>query len=112
MTEKDVVYALGIPGSYRGHHCLVVGAELAARNPNIIFRATTALYPEIAQIVGSTPKRVERNIRTAIKACWDDGNREFLNQIAGCPLSKRPKPIELIDMIAAYLERENAKSMV
>ena len=110
MTTEDVVFKLGVPGHLKGHQALSIGAALILENSNIRFEATKQLYPEIARIMESKPKNIEHNIRTAIEHCWAPEDHTFLNEIALHTLVDPPKPVELMVMIAAYVERENSKN--
>ena len=52
---------------------------------------------------------IEHDIRTLINVCWE-GNKSFLDEIAGYPLEYKPTNSEFIDMLAYYLreiEEEN-----
>ena len=52
---------------------------------------------------------VEHDIRTLINVCWE-GNKSFLDEIAGYPLEYKPTNSQFIDMLAYYLremEEEN-----
>lgn len=110
MTTEDVVFKLGVPGHIKGHRALSVGAALILENPDIRYEATNALYPEIARIMKSKPKNIEHNIRTAIEKCWAQKDHTFLEEIAMHAMAEPPKPVALMVLIAACVERENSKA--
>ena len=72
-------------------------------------RITKDIYPNLAKKNKSTPTNVEHDIRTLVNVCWE-GNRKFLEEIAGYSLNYKPTNSEFIDMLAYYLreiEEEN-----
>jgi two-component system response regulator (stage 0 sporulation protein A) len=103
MTIETVVRRMGVKGTYQGMKCLICGVELAAENRDLLMAVTKELYPEIARHVGGTGKTVERNLRTVTKVCWERGNREFLNEIAGIRLLVPPTSGEMIDYLVHYI---------
>lgn len=102
---ESVVRRLGIKGTYQGLMCLVYGVELAYDDSELLMAVTKELYPEIARCVGGNGKRVERNLRTVTKVCWEYGDREFLNEIAGFRLCEQPTSREMIDYLVHYVRR-------
>lgn len=112
MTEEarkeiieSVVRKTGIKGTYQGLKCLVRGIDLAYEDRDMLMAVTKELYPEIARSVGGNGKRVERNLRTVARVCWDFGDREFLNEAAGFQLMEQPTSREMIDYLAHYIRR-------
>lgn len=71
-------------------------------DPNRTYLITKDLYWEIARKYKSTPTRVERNIRTAIRICWENA-KEDLEELVGHHLTRRPTNKEFIDHIAFYV---------
>lgn len=65
---------LGMPTGYNGYLPLVEALALLAEDPSQSI--TKVLYPEIAKRIGSGPKAVERNIRSAIEHAWDSRDTE------------------------------------
>ena len=75
MTDpNEMVYnALlmhGACGKRTGHICLQAAVLLMLENPDIMI--TKHLYPAVAAQCGGTKERVERAIRTAITAAWEN----------------------------------------
>ena len=104
-TIESVVRRLGIKGTYQGLKCLVHGVALAYEDQEMLMAVTKELYPEIAHRVGGNGKRVERNLRTVTKVCWEYGDREFLNEVAGFRLGEQPTSREMIDYLVHYIRR-------
>lgn len=94
---------LRIGGTLDGFRYLTTAVAMTVRNPEAIRWVTKGLYIEVAQRHRTTPARVERSIRTAIRMCWERGGRETLDQMAGYHLPQRPTASELIDLVAAHI---------
>lgn len=100
---ESVVRRIGVKGTYQGLKCLVCGVELAYENRELLMAVTKELYPEIARRVGGSGKTVERNLRTVTRVCWESGDRDFLNEIAGLTLRSQPTSGEMIDYLVHYI---------
>lgn len=68
----------------------------------VVEQITKILYPKIAEQHNTTPSRVERGIRTAIKISWDRGNLKKMEQPFGYS-NKKPTNLEFIAAIAEVL---------
>lgn len=99
---------LHISGKLTGLRYLSFAVARAIKNPEATCWITKELYFDIAHRYATTPSRVERSIRTAIKTCWSWGGQEALDQMAGYHLSQRPSATEFIDLVAAYLRLQAA----
>ena len=62
------------------------------------------LYPEIARKYKATVGSVERDIRTVIRVCWENGYDQ-LQSYSLRPLYVRPTAGEFFDILVAYLSR-------
>lgn len=102
------LYRLHIPPNLRGHHYLVYAVDQVVSNPLRVKDVTKDLYPDIAHQYNTTWKAVERNIRSAVLACWNGGGREALQDMAGCPLPERPKTAVFIAIVAAHVDSSRA----
>ena len=99
MTDiYDILSRLGVVRKYLGRDYLAYSIRITLQNENYFFLVTKCLYPDVASHFNTNWKRVERDIRTAVKAAWKS-NR---------PLNDPPKPIEFIDIIVTHLIREKA----
>lgn len=105
MTPTEIVQKLGIHSIYCGYAYIIYAAELASENDGYLLAITKWLYPEIAAHFDTTCSRVERGIRTVVNSCWQDGNIEFLNEMAGHPLCKKPTSGEFIAILSEYLKK-------
>lgn len=100
---ESVVRKTGIKGTYQGLMCLVYGVDLAYDDQELLMAVTKELYPEIARCVGGNGKRVERNLRTVARVCWEYGDRKFLDELAGLHLCAQPTSREMIDYLVHYV---------
>lgn len=94
---------LGITENLKGYHHAAYMLARTVQDPTTATLVTKCLYPETAKRFGCSVDAVERNLRTAIRICWDRGDRDFLLSIAGRPLHRRPTNSAFLGMSAAYL---------
>ncbi len=108
MIERNIehlVRSLGIGATYRGYHYLNYGIKLCLENENYLLFVSRSLYPQIAERFDTSCGSVERSLRTVINVCWEQGNRQLLQEIALHPLSNRPTSSEFLDILTAHLRR-------
>lgn len=102
---RDALALLRIPRSLSGFRYLTIAIVLVLQAPERLERITKEIYPEIARRCGTKVVRTERCMRTAIGRCWEQGNREALDQMAGYHLVKRPTNSEFIDLVSMYISK-------
>lgn len=100
---EHILRRLGFLYSYNGTKNLVDAILICYREPDALTAITKQVYPEIAKRQGTKWRNVERNMRTALDAFWDRGNRALLNDMAGFELRMRPSVGEIINYIVGYL---------
>ena len=97
-NEKAVerlLRSLGIGATYRGYRYLNYGIRLCLADEDYLLAVSKLLYPQIAKYFHTTSSSVERDIRTAVKVCWERGNLTLLQEGAGksySPSGNRPAP--------------------
>ena len=96
--------AIGIPEYYQGERFLYAALQIVQNDPMSLCSITKQVYPDIAKIYHTSASCVERNMRTFVACLWEE--RDYLNRVAGKPLTKRPTNRELISLMAAYLDEE------
>lgn len=101
----EIINDLGIPAHYKGYHYLRDAILMCIRTPHIINFVTRQLYPNVANLYGTTPIRVERAIRNAIETAWKNNADEFKKYFGkSCSVSgKKPTNSEFIAVIADKL---------
>ncbi|MEG1547788.1 MAG: sporulation transcription factor Spo0A [Clostridia bacterium] len=93
---------LGVPAHASGYIYLKTGIDYCVENYGKVLGITTIVYPYIAKVHDSMPKRVERNIRHAIEYAWNYGNIEAQHRIFGYTVTDtkgRPTNKEFIALI-------------
>ena len=103
MTRR-ILNRLGINASVFGYVYIDYAVGLVKQDRELLNHVTSKLYPAVASHFGVSPTSVERTIRYAISNCWEKGNRQLLNDIAGRELTERPYTREFIAMLADYME--------
>lgn len=100
---------LGLNNSYKGFSYLIYGINLAMKNPGILTYICKGLYLEIALHYETSVNCVERNIRTAKEAIWQNGNKTLLIQIFGKSYQYAPPSnAQFIDILAYYIKNQMA----
>ena len=101
---SDLLCSLGITANYTGYYYIRCAVELTAADSSHLVQVTKDLYPTVASRFSSTPSRVERNIRHTAELAWKT-NPELLRQLAGHPMSQRPKTSQFIAILTAEYKR-------
>lgn len=67
---RNCLRELGVPEHLSGYNYLLSAVDLVVRDPTLLRRMMSGLYPAVADRYHSTPQRTERAIRHAIEtAC-------------------------------------------
>ena len=110
MYTHDIDYVirtLGVGATYRGYRYLSNGIELCLTDEEYLLAISKQLYPEIARKYKTTVGSVERDIRTVIRVCWENGYDQ-LQSYSFRPLHVRPTAGEFFDILVAYLSRNKS----
>lgn len=99
---RHVVHIARIPPHLAGCRYLILAIVIVASDPSRIHLVTKDLYYEIAKHFSTSWKSVERNMRWAIDASWDNGGKEALSLMANRHLAERPSPSLFIAIAAEY----------
>lgn len=102
---ESVLTALHIPEDLDGYRYLTFSIMLNIQEPERVRYITKELYPDTAIHFRSTVSRVERAMRTAVKACWNSGGRKTLDRMAGFHLIQRPTNSQFIKFVTRYIRR-------
>ena len=86
---ESLVRRLGICSVYRGYYYLVYAVELVLHDEEYLLFMTKRLYPDIGKHFHTSASNVERSIRTIVTICWNEGNRNLLDRIAGYQLDRK-----------------------
>lgn len=99
------LHRLQISPTLLGHHYLLYAVEQVVMDPLRVKDVTKDLYPDTAHHFDTTWKAVERNIRSAVQSCWNNGGRETLMEIAGMQIAERPKSAVFIAVLAEHVTK-------
>jgi len=94
IAVTQLLHRMGVPPNFKGYNYLRDGVLMVLRDAELLGGALTKrLYPELAEKYKTTPGGVEAAIRNAVLACYERGNREFINELCGHgPRAKRSCP--------------------
>ena len=114
---SNVIKMLGISPSLKGYYAIRDAVKLVVNDSKYIGAITKKLYPDVANLCGTTSHRVERTIRHAVESCWVRGNPEFQCEVFEYGVLDSPFPTssEFITTVADYIklqmeeENENKK---
>lgn len=106
MNAEQLLRRLGISGKLHGFYYAAYMIERVVADPTEILFITKSLYPETAKHFRVSMNSVERNVRTLVDVCWSEGNRAFMEEMAGAALERKPTNGSFIDMAAAYLRKQ------
>lgn len=74
---------LGIQQHLLGYNFIAYGVKYLIDNLDRSPRITKEVYPEIAKVFNSTPHRVERGVRHAITAMFDEVDIDIIYEVFG-----------------------------
>ena len=98
-TIRETLHDVGMPSHVLGFEHSVCSIALLYDNPGLVRYFYKGLYTEVANKVGSTPTRVERNIRHAIEVAWSRYGSEmrdtYFNAISN-PSKANPMTVEFL----------------
>lgn len=103
QKTRQLLCRLGIHSTIRGFHYLNYGLTLCLREEHYLLAIYTHLYADIAHHYGVSRGSVEHCLRTAVAACWNNGNRQLLLEIADYELPQRPTSGEFIAILYEHL---------
>lgn len=93
IKDKDIyllMQDLGIPANLKGYEYLRHAIKFVCEDHSYIHALTKRLYPDIANHLDTTPKRVERAIRHAVDYIITKGNLDIVERYFGhVPANKR-----------------------
>lgn len=106
MDAEQLLRSLGVTGTLKGFRYAIYMIGLVEQDPAATTLITKYLYPETAKHFQVSTGAVERDLRTVIRVCWQKGNRELLDEIAGTHLLAQPTNGVFLDITAAFLRRQ------
>lgn len=103
VAIRTLLKLLGIKPCIKGYDYLIIAIDAVKKKyeRGVTDIGVCKLYEEIANVSGTTSRRVERNIRHAVEMAWNDNQdlmREFLGRIY-----QKPTNSEFIFTVAEHL---------
>lgn len=102
----EAMINFGVMPHLQGYRYLREAIRRTINDPNTLSGVTKVLYPELAKAYKTTPKCVERSMRSALDTAWEHGDASRRNDYFGemtMLLSKRPTNSEFISMVTEFI---------
>ena len=102
----EAMISFGVMPHLQGYRYLREAIRLSIEDPNMLGGVTKVLYPDLAKMYNTTPKCVERSMRSALETAWKYGNAALRDEYFGevtMLLSKRPTNSEFIAMVKEFI---------
>ena len=99
---EDMLRRLGVTANYTGFFHAAWAVRLCVERPERLLLVTKEVYPEVARRYRTNWKAVERNLRTVGDVAWRQ-SRARLERLAGRELPRRPRPAQLLAILAYSL---------
>ena len=113
--ETEIAEALinfGVMPHLQGYRYLREAIRRTIENSDALSGVTKVLYPELAKTYNTTPKCVERSMRSALEAAWVHGDAARRNGYFGemtTLLNRRPTNSAFISMITEFILLRSSK---
>ena len=110
---SELLLCAGIPANMKGFRYLKTGITLAYKNPELVDRMTTQMYPSIAKCENTKPELVERCIRHCVMRAFESGSFVDIQEFAKKFSSKKPCNGEAIAIFSQILKKRlNQKALM
>lgn len=112
---KEIIKSLldiGVPASLKGYECLKVAINAVLNDRTYLSQITKRLYPDVAEVCGTTPSRVERAIRHAITVSFDNMDPNMVERYFGRCCSYRSGKVTnatFIAIVAEHIRMDNGE---
>ena len=99
-----LLHEMGMPAHFKGYQYLRDAVLMAVEGSDLVGGSLSKeVYPRLASKYNATPGGVEAAIRNALIACWQNGNRAFLEQLTGQSVRTRQGRFPTNSMVIAQL---------
>ena len=103
ITEVyDLLYSLGLTPDNTLFFHTAYAVWLCVERQERLLLVTKWLYPAVAEHYKTTWNAVERNLRRAVTEVWEN-RRSRMEEIAGAAIEKKPRAVQFLGMLTAYL---------
>lgn len=100
----EMLHEMGMPAHFKGYQYLREAVLMTVMSPDPGGATLSKdIYPRLADKYNATPGGVEAAIRNGLIACWEKGNREFIEELTGRSQRLRDGRFPTNSMIIAKL---------
>jgi two-component system response regulator (stage 0 sporulation protein A) len=93
-----ILHDIGVPAHIKGYQYLREAIIIAVKDMDVCNAMEKVLYPRVAKVFHTTPKRVIRAMRHAITVIWRKSNRAIIEKHCGY-LGGKPNPSQFIEVL-------------
>ena len=109
VRVTQVLRRLGVPVHIKGYALLRSGLVMAVADPDVAYNVVKKLYEPLSVLHGTTPSKVERNMRHAIECAWarmdHDTQAEWFGNTVAYHKDK-PTNSEFVALVADHIREE------
>lgn len=100
----ELLHEMGMPAHFKGYQYLREAVIMTVTSPDPGGGSLSKdIYPRLADKYNATPGGVEAAIRNGLIACWEKGNRQFMEELTGRSQRVREGRFPTNSMIIAKL---------
>lgn len=113
-VTEEMLDRLGVSSRLKGRRYMNCAVSALACAPNLADSCSRRLYPFVAEACDSTPRAVERAVRTAVEDTWLRGSLTEIQRLFGLTVdAERGKPTnaECLTLLAEHVRRKTQRMM-
>lgn len=95
--------AIGMHPKYKGYLCVLLILEQICRQPELLYKLSTCVYPTIYSSLGISKSCMDKDIRFVIERTWLLGNRKILDRLFSKYGTRLPTKLEFISVLSHAL---------
>ena len=100
---RNLLNKLGIPGSIKGYGYWRVAIPLYKKNPNMAI--VKGVYTQVAEMYSTTPSRVERGLRHAVKCVFNRCPEKIITEVFGEAYTYKKDSLTNSEFLAILAEK-------
>jgi len=108
ILALGLIQRIGLPAGTKGYQYALSALKRILKDPSLLERMMTDLYPSLAEEFGTTPLRVERNLRHVIEVAWEKGDINYIEDLFGYTVDEekgKPTTTGFLATAADYIQR-------
>ena len=104
----SLLHRVGLASGFKFYKIVFDALMLSLNNPTLLNCYTKSLYPAVAKLHSTSPANVEKHIRNASEAAWDNCKDPNIHALFGAALSKkRGCPTNAVFIATLYEQLKN-----